>query len=55
MEGKYSHTEGEALDSNEEMFALFAKIGLTKNNHIDNIDVQKMFKKFTEEVLKTWK
>jgi hypothetical protein len=55
MEGKYAHTDGEVLDSSEEMFEMFAKMGLSKNKQLDNIDVQKMFQKFNEEVLKSWK
>ena len=57
MEAKYAHTDGDALDSNEEMFALFAKIGLSKNREVDSnsIEVQKMFQKFEKEIIKTWK
>lgn len=57
MEAKYAHTDGDALDSNEEICALFAKIGLSKNKEVDSnsIEVEKMFKKFEKEILKTWK
>jgi hypothetical protein len=55
MEGKYAHTDGDVLEATDEIYEMFASMGISKNKLINEVDVQNMYKLYCEKVLKKWR
>ena len=47
--------DGFEQESSIEMFEMFKKMGLSKSKKIKEFDIEKMFTKFIQEILKNWK